>query len=301
LDEKLNARRLGQQKGGFARGERLTPEQRREIATRAAEARWNRQPARANVQSIEGFQMNADAIDAADILVTELSEQAAALSQSGMNALSNGHLAEAKFIIGAIEQTHALRDRAEQLKIEIATLHSTLVPTAQPDDDTLKIFNSEEFENVGRKQDRTDPALMNAKRNEILRRLESKHGVRFHRRSAAIYRSEANEVAVVCTMSKWHVKNENYWYAYHRHQDEFLAQAKQGYFVLGMMDADVAVALPLAIIRQNLEKLNTTTTPDGRSYWHIHVSPSGKGGLCLHRARGEPPLPIDHYTVRITT
>jgi hypothetical protein len=68
-----------------------------------------------------------------------------------------------------------------------------------------------------------------------------------------------------------------------------------------MMDANVAIALPLAVIRENLEKLNRTTTPDGRSYWHIHVSPSGKGGLYLHRARGEPPLPIDQYMLRITT
>jgi hypothetical protein len=34
--------RLGGQKGGRARAARLTPEQRREIAKRAAAARWNR-------------------------------------------------------------------------------------------------------------------------------------------------------------------------------------------------------------------------------------------------------------------
>ncbi len=243
--------------------------------------------------------MNVDAIDAADILVTELSEQAALLSQSGVTALSTGHLAEARLIINAIEETEALRQRAEQLKAEIVALHSAFLPASQPDGEFSDIAGSEDLDSVARKQDRTDPVLMNAKRNEILRQLEGKHGVRFHRRSAAIYRSDANEVGVVCTMSKWHAKNENYWYAYHPHQDEFLATTKQGYFVLGMMDLDVAVALPVEVVRQNLGKLNTTTTLDGRSYWHIHVSRSGRKGFSLHRAKGEPPLSVEQYMLGV--
>jgi hypothetical protein len=243
--------------------------------------------------------MNTDAIDAADILATELSEQAALLSQVGVDALSNGYLAEAKLIISAIEQTRALCDRAEQLKAEIVALHSTFIRASKPDGESLGTADSDEFESVERRQDRTDPMLMNAKRNEILPQLESKHGVRFHRRSAAIYRSDANEIGVVCTMSKWHAKNENYWYAYHPHQDKFLATTKHGFFVLGMMDLELAVVLPVEVIRQNLGKLNTTITPDGRSYWHIHVSRSENGALSLQRAKGERPLSVDRYMLRM--
>jgi hypothetical protein len=243
--------------------------------------------------------MNADAIDAADILVTELSEQAALLSQSGVNALSSGHLGEAKLIISAIEETQALGSRAEQLKTDIATLYNSLVQATPLDDSSPEIISSGDFESGGRKQERTDPTLMNAKRNRIISQLEDKHHARFHRRSAAIYRSDDDQIGIVCTMSKWHAKNENYWYAYHPHQDQFLATTKHGYFVLGMMDLDVAVALPVEIIRQNLDKLYTTTTPDGRSYWHIHLSRSGAGGLVLQRAKGEPPVPLDRYTLRL--
>jgi hypothetical protein len=299
VNDKPNARRSSQQKGGLARRERLTAAQRSEIAARGAAARWNRATTPINLAKIEDFQMNADAIDAADILVTELSEQAALLSQSGVNALSNGHLQEAKLIIGAIEQTHALRNRAEQLKTDIAELHSTFVPGTQPGDGASEAFAPEHFESSERKQDRTDPVLMNTKRNKILRQLEGRHRIRLRRRSAAIYRSDGSEIGIVCTMSKWHSKNENYWYAYHPHQDEFLATTKQGYFVLGMMDAERAVELPVEVLRQNLGKLNTTTTPDGRTYWHIHVSRSGSGGLSLQRARGEAPLPLDHYIVEL--
>jgi hypothetical protein len=301
LDNQLNARRSGQQKGGLVRNERLTPEQRREIAARAAQARWNRETTRANLLKVEDFQMNTDAIDAADILVTELSEQAALLSQSGVNALTNGHLAEAKVIITAIEQTQVLRNRAEQLKVDIASLHSVLVPDTPSAHSSTEVVLPEAFESGGRKQERTDPLVMNAKRNKILHELEDKHGVRLHRRSAAIYRSDNNEIGIVCTMSKWHAKNENYWYAYHPHQDEFLGAMNEGFFVLGMMDSETAISLPVSVIRENLDNLNTTTTTDGRTYWHIHISRSKRGRLLLQRAKGESPLPLDPYAMQITS
>ena len=299
MRDRLIEGRTRQQKGGLARRERLTAAQRSEIAAQGAAARWKRETAPVNLARIEDFQMNADAIDAADILVTELSEQEALLSQSGVNALANGYYQEAKLIITAIEQTQALRNRAAQLKADIAELHSGLVPMVEPDDEARSAIEPE-YPESGRRQDRTDPVLMNAKRNKILRQLEGRHHIRLRRRSAALYRSEARDVGVVCTMSKWHAKNENYWYAYHPHQNEFLKTAKQGYFVLGMMDVEFAIVLPVDVIRQNLDKLNTTTTPDGRNYWHIHISRSGRGGLSLQRAKGEPPLPLDNYVLQLS-
>jgi hypothetical protein len=244
--------------------------------------------------------MNTDTIEAADILITELSEQAALLSESGVTALSSGHLAEAKLIISAIEQTQALRDQAGQLKAEIAALHSTLTPTIPLGNQSGVAPVVYHLEPTGRTHDRTDPAEMKAKKEQIIRKLEDKYNVRFHRRSAAIYRSDTNKIGIVCAMSKWHENNENYWYAYHSHQDEFLSTVGQGYLVLGMMDAQSTVILPLDILHQNLSKLNTTTAPDRRSYWHIHISRTADGGLSLLRARGELPLPLDRYIVRLS-
>jgi hypothetical protein len=289
----------GQRRGGLVRKERLTPARRTEIAVRAAQARWNRETPSANLINVEDFQMGTDPIDAADILVTELSEQAALLSESGVNALTSGYLGDARLIINAIEQTHALRDRAEQLKRDIADLYSSLVPSEHGEGDARAVLT----DSVGieaRKQDRTDPVLMNGKRNQIIRKLENVHGVRLHRRSAAIYRSDDEEINIVCTMSKWHMKNEIYWYAYHPHQDDILGASKKGYFVLGMMDMECAVVLPVEVIRGTLPKLNTTTAPDGRRYWHIHISRADNGGLWLLRARGEPPLSVNRYLVEIS-
>ena len=238
--------------------------------------------------------MNTDAIDAADMLATALREEVAQLSERGADALFSGRLGETKLIINRIEQCEAFCDAVDQLNDDLRSFYSGFT-----EDEDSGSTNPDDANTSARKQERTDPALMNAKRKNILHRLEKKYGVRLNRRSTAIYRSDGNQVGIVCTMSKWHSKNENYWYAYHPHQDKFLAMTKQGYFVLGMMDANVALALPVEVVRQNLTKLNTTTTPAGRSYWHIHVSRSGNGSLSLQRARGEPPLALDRYTVSI--
>jgi hypothetical protein len=155
LDQKPNMPQSGRQKGGYARSERLSSAQRSEIAARAAQARWNREPTNVNLANIEDFQMTTDAIDAADILATELSEQAALLSQAGAEALSNGKLAKAKAVISAIEQTQALCNRAEELKAEIVALHSIFVAPSKPDADALAPVRSEEFESVER-----DPAIV---------------------------------------------------------------------------------------------------------------------------------------------
>jgi hypothetical protein len=193
-----------------------------------------------------------------------------------------------------------MQNRAEQLKVDITSLRSALLPEAAVGNENAAGLGTRRFGSGERKQERTDPLLMHNKRNEILHMLEDKHGVRLHRRSAAIYRSDDNKIGIVCTMSKWYSQNESYWYAYHPHNDEFLGAMEQGYFVLGMMDSDVAVALPVSVIRQNLSMLNTTTTADGRTYSHIRVTRSASGDLSLQRARGEPPLPLNPYIMQIT-
>ena len=243
--------------------------------------------------------MNTDAIDAADMLVTELSEQAAILSESGVAALTGGKFNAVRLLVDAIERTTYLRRRAEDLKGDIAKLHGELAPkqdvpqtVGPPRDDSDKSTEA-------RRQDRTDPVIMNAKRDSIVRAMESKHAARLRRWSAAMYRDDQKKFRVVCTMSKWHSENQTYWYAYHPHQDEFLVEAAEGFFVLGMMNLDTAVVLPRNVIQKNLEKLNTTEIPGGRKYWHIHIARSNSGELFLQRARGEQPLALKQFTLKL--
>jgi hypothetical protein len=300
MKARKTAPRSGQQRGGFARSEGLSPARRSEIASRAAQARWRGDSNLISNAQIEDLQMNTDTIDAADILVTELNEQVVMLSRSGARALENGQIAEAKSMIRAIESTQGFLDRAEQLKIDITGFYDRLTPQVRGSESPGERGQAS-FDQPARRQDRTDRALLNAKRDQILRQLETKHSARLNRRSSATYKSEDNEIGIVCTISKWYVDGDGYWYAYHSNQDRFLGSVKHGYFVLGMMDVDAAIVLPLQLIRENLEKLSTTAIPGGETYWHINVDRGLHGALSLHRARGEPSLPLDGYIMRITS
>jgi hypothetical protein len=287
-----------QRRGGIARSEGLSPARRSEIASRAAQARWHRGSSFVSETELEDFQMNTDTVDAAEILVTELNEQVVMLSRSGARALENGHIIQAKSIINAIESTQAFLDRAEQLKIDITVFYNRLIPGS----DTVGGPNEKgqvQSDQPARRQDRTDRALLNAQRDRVLRQMETKYSVRLNRRSSATYKSDNNEIGVVCTVSKWYPDGDGYWYAYHSNQDQFLGSVKRGYFVLGMMDNDSAIVLPLQVIRENLAKLSATSIPGGKTYWHINVDRSGNGTLSLHRAKGEPPLRLDGYIMRI--
>lgn len=289
----------GQQRGGIARREALSPSQRSEIASRAAQARWRRDANSATDSEIEDLQMNTDTIDAADILVTELNEQVVMLSRSGARALENGQISAAKTMIGAIESTQGFLDRAEQLKTDIKAFYERLTPRA-PRFEPMGDKQHASPDQSTRRQDRTDRALLNAKRDQILRQLEAKYSVRLDRRSSATYKSADDEFGIVCTISKWYADGDGYWYAYHSNQDLFLSSVKRGYFVLGMMDSDKAIVLPLSLIRENLTKLSTTAIAGGETYWHINVDRGVNGALSLHRARGERSLPLDNYIIQIT-
>jgi hypothetical protein len=299
MSDRKSAPPSGQQRGGFARSEGLSPARRSQIASRAAQARWRRDADSVGDSEIEDLQMNTDTIDAADILVTELNEQVVTLSRSGARALESGQIGKAKSMIRAIENTQGFLDRAEQLKVDIKTFYEGLIPQA-PSSGLMSDNKQTNSDQPARRQDRTDRALLNARRDLILRQLETKHSVRLNRRSSATYKSEGNEIGIVCTISKWYADGDGYWYAYHSNQDQFLSSVRHGYFVLGMMDSDTAIVLPLSLIKENLNKLSTTKIPGGETYWHINIDRGPRGALSLHRTRGEPSLPLDSYIMQIT-
>jgi hypothetical protein len=252
-----------------------------------------------SLQNPEEFPM-AGVIEAADRLVTALTRQEAWFSQELTNAVSNRDLGKAKLTIRRMEEAQALQNGAEKLKAEIVAFGASLSSPIQPNEPLQAFTPGHLVESDGRKQDRTNPASMNAKRNKIISQLEMNHGIRLQRQSPAIYRTENNAIGIVCTMSKWYAKNGGYWYAFHPEHDEYLATTTRAFFVLGMMDLPIAVALPLEVVRENLDKLNVTVKPGGRRrYWHFHISRSESGGLSLKRANGEPPLLLDPYVVQI--
>ena len=122
---------------------------------------------------------------------------------------------------------------------------------------------------------------MDLLRKRIISSLSERDGISLIAHKRAQFWTPDRNVRAACAISKRYEGGRNYWYAYHPHWDEFLAAANIGYFVLGCLDKEVAYVLPHADISRHLSNLNTTTSPDGKTYWHVHLEDNQEVGMSL--------------------
>src|SRR5690606_26065017 len=118
----------------------------------------------------------------------------------------------------------------------------------------------------------TDFAVLDSKRQGIVQALANRKGVKFIKKSRALFWDATHETRAACSLSKRYEQRSSYpyWYAYHPQWNDFLSQGNDSYFVLGCMDLSVAYAIPLKVLSSQLSALNTTTTARS-TYWHIHL------------------------------
>ena len=64
------------------------------------------------------------------------------------------------------------------------------------------------------------------------------------------------------------------------------------------MDLDVAFAIPLKTIAENLDALNTTTTSK-KIYWHIHLVEGDNGSYAILLPHRGTQLPMDQFKISI--
>lgn len=124
----------------------------------------------------------------------------------------------------------------------------------------------------GQPQDRTELEVLEGVRQKIVSTFSKLRGKQLIKRSKAQYWSSDKELRVCCTVSKFYERTGNYWYAHHPIWHEFLSNGSEGYLILGLLDRDEAIALPISFVSQLLDDLNITQRHDGRHYWHIHVA-----------------------------
>jgi len=126
----------------------------------------------------------------------------------------------------------------------------------------------------------TNPAILDKKRNDIIDAMSKKVNATLVRHTRALYWDASHENRIACSISKRYSRGgHRYWYAYHPKWNEFLKESKSGYFVLGCVDLNDAFAIPVHVVQQLLDKLNTTTT-ERSTYWHIHLTYTGSD-MCL--------------------
>jgi hypothetical protein len=141
---------------------------------------------------------------------------------------------------------------------------------------------SEEQERNGYHQVRTDPDLLNAKRQQAVDAFGAAKGVELVRRSRTLFWSADKQIRVCCAVSKRYEGDyQPYWYAFHPKYDAFLAEGKDSYFILCCMDRDEAFAVPYSWIVSNKKNLNMTDKGE-RSYWHVALTSLGSDALALN-------------------
>ena len=145
------------------------------------------------------------------------------------------------------------------------------------------------------KQVRTDPELLNTKRQQAVDSFASLKGKELVKRSKTLFWSLDKELRVCCAVSKRYESDyQPYWYAYHPKWDEFLAGGTESYFILSCMDRDEAFAIPYSWIEKNKNNMNVTDRGE-RSYWHVPVTTLEGGRLAINTSKIGTKTTLDRY------
>jgi hypothetical protein len=144
-------------------------------------------------------------------------------------------------------------------------------------------------------QIRTDYELLNAKRQQAIDAFGDLKGKELVKRSRTLFWSSDKELRVCCAVSKkYGSEYQPYWYAFHPKWDAFLAEAKEGYFVLACMDRNEAYAVPYSWMLANKRNLNKTDNGE-RSYWHVALTTLDDGKLAINTSKVGAKAPLEPY------
>jgi hypothetical protein len=169
--------------------------------------------------------------------------------------------------------------------IDVIFTTTVNVESQQEIEHEAPVAQSEDEEPKEHRQVRTDPELLNAKRQQVVDAFATTKGKELVRRSKTLFWSPDKELRVCCAVSKRYESSyQPYWYAFHPSWDEFLAEAKEGYFIISCMDRNEAFAIPYSWIEKNKSNLNMTDN-GYKSYWHVPITTLEDGGLAINMSK----------------
>lgn len=106
------------------------------------------------------------------------------------------------------------------------------------------------------------------------------------RRSRATFTSADETLALICLVSREYKggRRTGYWFGFHPHQEDLLAEAQRGYIALGCGSEDAILLVPWDQFAPLLPKLNQTHKEDGSSWWHVRIHKHGDRYVLQTRA-----------------
>jgi hypothetical protein len=172
------------------------------------------------------------------------------------------------------------------------------VEAQQATEDEIAPESSEQQDRA--RQIRTDPELLNAKRERAVEAFAKLKGKELVRRSRTLFWSPDKEMRVCCAVSRRYTGDyQPYWYAFHPKWDSFLKEASDAYFILSCMDRDEAYAIPYSWIMANKEHLNMTDRGE-RSYWHIALTTLENSSLAINVSRIGEKIALSPYSFELS-
>jgi hypothetical protein len=155
-------------------------------------------------------------------------------------------------------------------------------------------------EETNRVVDRKPKFIPVAFHDACVRRIEKTLGTSLVKRSRATFAAADQSLKVICAISREHIRggNPSYWFAFHPHQSDYLADADRSYVAFGCGSEQQLLLIPYDKFALWLDGMNETTTKD-RTYKHVSISYSD-GRLELVRKQGWPRVDLTPYLIRHT-
>lgn len=155
----------------------------------------------------------------------------------------------------------------------------------------------QESEGLGGEDDETEdkkftPVAFHA---ECISQIEEKLSVTLIKQSRASFSSPDDSLKVLCAVSRFHERMKNYWFAFHPHQEKFLAAANTAYVAFGCGDAATLFLIPFGVFKPWLINFNKTEKPN-RFYWHVKIRES-KGAYRITGRAGTNDIDITEYKI----
>jgi hypothetical protein len=156
-------------------------------------------------------------------------------------------------------------------------------------------FSEEEQEPLHEKSGATDSALIEEKRQKVIKAFSQREGILLIRTSAAAYSSGDGKCKAIFTISKRYPTGSPYWYGFAPRWNEYLAKGKTSFVVLGCMDRDQAYAIPLERIQKLLPHLHRT----GDRHWHLALEEGDSGQIELAVPKAGSRISMTEFEVKL--
>lgn len=146
---------------------------------------------------------------------------------------------------------------------------------------------------------RSGMVAIEKKRSELITMMSARLGAQLVKKSRATFWDVSHQKrSLLCVSKPYHTSIHRYWYAHHPSWDAFLAEGTDSSFVvLGATDQEAAFVLPHGEFHSKLSLLNQTTTPNGKSYWHVKILEKTPGVYFLQLPKADDDWPLAAYRV----